>query len=94
MASLKRACLLAAVLTIATAPGWAQQAAPALSGFDQFAAEQAANNSKSGARQRPAETIPVPTNEVSPAVQALIANPFPPHMNANPQNAAEWKQRG
>jgi acetyl esterase/lipase len=79
--------------------GRAQQPAQQLEGttlkgegdFNAFAAQQAANNNKPGPRQRPAETMPVPTEGVSPAVQALIATPFPPHMNAEPKNAAEWK---
>jgi monoterpene epsilon-lactone hydrolase len=93
---LPRLYLLAAVLSATAAPLCAQQAVPAQTGqpsaFDQFAAEQASQNSQPGPRRRPAETIPVPTEEVSPAVQALIAGPFPPHMNANPTNAAEWKE--
>jgi monoterpene epsilon-lactone hydrolase len=99
MSSLVRLCLIAFVATSAASISMAQQPAQQLQGtapkgegdFNAFAAQQAANNNKPGPRQRPAETIPVPTDEVSPAVQGLIAAPFPPHMNAEPKNAAEWK---
>ncbi len=96
--STSRAYLLTAVLwTLAAPPLWAQQPAPAAppaaggSAFDRFAAQQGAANAKPGERHRPAETIPVPTEGVSPQAQALIAAPFPAHMNADPKNAAEWK---
>lgn len=42
-------------------------------------------------RQVPARTIPVPSAEVSPQMQAAIAQPFPPTWNADPRDAAEWK---
>ncbi len=60
--------------------------------FDQLARTQAAENSKPGIRHAPARDIAVPTYEVSPEAQALIGGPYPPHMNADPQNAAEWKE--
>ena len=82
-----RAAMLATALSLAlTAPGWAE--AP---GYAQLAAAEAAANSHSGPRSSPAHVIPVPTNEVSPQLQALISAPFPPHMDANPQNADEWR---
>jgi acetyl esterase/lipase len=101
--SLLRLCLIAVVATSASSISHAQPAqqlqgttlqGTTLKGegdFNAFAAQQAGNNGKPGPRQRPAETIPVPTEGVSAAVQALIATPFPPHMNAEPKNAAEWK---
>jgi epsilon-lactone hydrolase len=99
--SLSRLTLLSFALSVATlAPLWAQQpapgsapvSAPASARFDQLAGPQAAENSKPGARHVPVRDIPVPTQEVSPELQALIAAPYPPHMNADPKNAAEWKE--
>src|SRR5262245_2400116 len=60
-------------------------------GYDQTAASAAAQNSQPGPRHTQPQTIPVPTDEVSPEMRKMIAAPFPPHMNAAPKNAAEWK---
>lgn len=99
--SLSRLSLLSfAVSVAAAAPLWAQQPAPGPASvsapptvrFDQLARTQAAENSKPGIRHAPARDIAVPTYEVSPEAQALIGGPYPPHMNADPQNAAEWKE--
>lgn len=95
--TLHRYCLLSFALSVASAvPIQAQQPAPASasasSQFNQLAGPQAAENSKPGARHAPARAIPVPTEEVSPEAQALIAGPYPAHMNADPKNAAEWKE--
>jgi monoterpene epsilon-lactone hydrolase len=84
----QRIAVLSLVLAIAAAPPlWAQPA-----GFDQTVAAQATANSQPGPRKTPPHAIPVPKDEVSPQVQALITNPYPPHMNADPKNAAEWKE--
>jgi monoterpene epsilon-lactone hydrolase len=55
------------------------------------AAAQATANAQPGARRSPAQTSPVPLDEVSPQMQALIAAPYPSHFNAAPKDAAEWK---
>src|SRR5258706_3905059 len=78
-----------ALALLFAAPGVLAQSPP---GYDQTAASAAAQNSQPGARHTPALTIPVPTDEVSPEMQKMIAGPFPPHMNAAPKNAAEWKE--
>ncbi|AMJ62129.1 alpha/beta hydrolase [Bosea sp. PAMC 26642] len=72
---------------------WAQ-AAPVQQPAPQpgFAAEQAAANAAAGPRKTPPRSFPVPTDEVSPEMQKLIAGPFPPHMDAAPKSAAEWKE--
>ncbi len=88
----KLAILLAPVLLglpFAT-PGQAQRAAPV--GYEQTAAAEAASNTAVGVRNTPAKSFPVPTNEVSANVQALIGAPFPPHMDANPKTSAEWHE--
>src|SRR5580765_8844273 len=56
------------------------------------AAAQAAANAQPGARRSPAHISPAPGNEVSPQMQAMIAAPYPPHFNADPKDAAEWKE--
>ena len=61
-------------------------------GYGELAANQAAQNAQAGARRTPAHVSPVPTEEVSPQAQALIAAPYPPHFNADPKTAAEWKE--
>jgi len=44
-----------------------------------------------GERKAPARDVPVPTAEVSPAMQALIGAPLQPVWNTHPKDAAEWK---
>jgi hypothetical protein len=94
--SLFRASFVPVVLCFAFAPSlparqaFAQQLAPP-QGYDQLATDEAAANAQPGPRKTPARTIPIPTEEVSPELKALIALPFPPHMNAAPKDAAEWK---
>lgn len=39
----------------------------------------------------PAKTLTVPKEEVSPQMQAVIGQAYSPTWNANPRNAAEWK---
>ena len=63
---------------------------PLRPGFETLAAEQAAKNIAPGARSLPARSFAPPTEEVSPGLQALIAGPYPPHMNAAPKDAAAW----
>src|SRR5262249_12640899 len=60
-------------------------------GYNELAATQAAANLQPGARKSPVHTIPLPTNEVSAELQKLIGSPYPPHFNADPQTAQEWK---
>jgi len=61
-------------------------------GYPDTAAAQAAANAQPGARRSPAHISPAPSNEVSPQMQAMIAAPYPPHFNADPKDAAEWKE--
>ena len=44
-----------------------------------------------GVRQLPARDVPVPSADVSPAMQALIGAPLPPIWNDHPKDAAAWK---
>ena len=60
--------------------------------YDQLARDEAAANARPGPRTRPTQTFQVPEQEVSPQLRAMIAGPFPPHMNADPKNAAEWHE--
>jgi acetyl esterase/lipase len=88
MLDVARARLVALFLTLAvlTVPLAAQPA-----GYSELAAAQAAANGQPGARKSPAHTSPVPTDEVSAEEQKLIGNPYPPHFNADPMTAQEWK---
>src|SRR5260221_4255879 len=61
-------------------------------GYPATAAAQAAANAQPGARRSPAHISPAPSNEVSSQMQAMIAAPYPPHFNADPKDAAEWKE--
>ncbi|WP_342361623.1 alpha/beta hydrolase [Terrarubrum flagellatum] len=60
-------------------------------GYALKATAQAEANAKPGARNSPAQTSPTPTDDVSPQLQTLISGPYPPHFNADPKNAEEWK---
>jgi len=68
------------------------QPAATPSTYEQTAASQGAANKEAGPRSFPAHSAPVPTNEVSPEMQKMIAAPYPPHFNADPKDAAEWKE--
>ncbi|QNK68797.1 alpha/beta hydrolase [Variovorax sp. PAMC26660] len=59
--------------------------------YAEKAAAQATANAQPGARRSPAQVSPVPTNEVSPQMQALIGGGYPGHFNAAPKDTAEWK---
>jgi acetyl esterase/lipase len=91
-----RITFLGTALTIALAHSpLAQQPAATVSpapGFEQLVAPEMAANSKPGPRQVPARRIPVPSDEISPQLRAMIEAPYPPHMNADPKSAAEWKE--
>ena len=80
-----------AMLTVALLLGGPALAQPAPA-YDQLARDEAAANARPGPRTRPAQTFPVPEQEVSPQLRAMIAGPFPPHMNADPKNAVEWHE--
>ena len=89
MLDVDRARLVALSFTLAavlTAPLAAQPA-----GYNELAPAQAAANAQPGARKSPAHTSPVPTDEVSAEAQKLIGSPYPPHFNADPKTAQEWK---
>ena len=74
-------------MAVAWIPAQAQTAA-----YADTAATQGIANARPGPRHTPGQIIPVPTIEVSPQLQALIAGPYPPFFNADPKDAAEWKE--
>lgn len=76
----------AALLTLSV-QGWAQQPS-----YEQLAAAEAAANSSPGPRTSPGRVIPVPSDEISPGLRAMIAAPFPPHMNADPKSPEAWRE--
>src|SRR4249919_1341719 len=45
-----------------------------------------------GERKSPARDIPLPSADVSPALQALIGAPLQPIWNDHPKDAAAWKK--
>jgi epsilon-lactone hydrolase len=57
-------------------------------------ASQAAGNATAGDRVSPAKVIPVPTEDVSPQLLALIKAPYPPSLTADPKTPEEWKAFG
>jgi epsilon-lactone hydrolase len=89
MLTVGRARLVAAPFILAAL--FAMPVAAQLAGYNELAAAQAAANQQAGARKSPAHTILTPTDEVSAELQTLIGNPYPPHFNADPKTAQEWK---
>ncbi|HEY0525263.1 MAG TPA: alpha/beta hydrolase fold domain-containing protein, partial [Stellaceae bacterium] len=88
---------IAAMLAASSAAVVEAQPAPAAASpdagadFSQLEAAQNAANAKPGARMVPGRSIPVPAT-ASRQLQAAIAAPYRiPAWNANPANAAEWK---
>ena len=81
------ALLLFGLISTAVVPLAAQPA-----DYEQTATTESAANAKPGPRQAPARVIPVPTEEVSSQVQALISAPYQPIFNAHPKDAAAWKE--
>jgi epsilon-lactone hydrolase len=64
---------------------------PANGMYSELAAKQGVANAQAGVRQVPAKTLAVPTVEVSPQVQGLIAGPYNPFFGSIPQTSGEWK---
>jgi acetyl esterase/lipase len=79
------------LFSLAVGALWAAAAWSQPAGCCELAAFQAAANATPGVRQSPAHATPNPENEVSLQTQAMIGAPDPPHFNADPKNAAEWK---
>jgi len=89
-----RFALLSLALSLAVAcSSQSEQASTAdqAAGYDRLATTQAAANAQPGPRSVPAHVAPVPTSEVSPELQKLIAAPYSPVFNADPKDAAAWK---
>ena len=59
--------------------------------YNATASAQAAANAKPGMRHIPPRDIPVPSNEVSLAEQAIIGAPYGRIFNAHPKDAEQWK---
>ncbi|HEY1454585.1 MAG TPA: alpha/beta hydrolase [Roseiarcus sp.] len=89
----RRLCLaLALAAAIAALPARPASAPGASEDFEAIAAAQAVANAKPGPRTTPGMVIPVPTADVSPEMQAIIAAPYGPFRDA-PGTAAEWKRK-
>lgn len=88
--SLGAAWLVAATLAAAPCPALAQ--APAADpAWDVLAGAQTRANASPGPRQVPARTLPVPTADVSPGKQAVIAAPYAGNWDTHPRDGAEWR---
>lgn len=57
-----------------------------------FIAVSGTGFAQEGTRKAPARDIPVPTAEVSPAMQAVIGAPLQATWNTHPKDAAAWKE--
>ena len=79
------------VLAVAAALAGCAQS-PRAPTYEELAATQGAANTQAGVRRSPSHATPTPVNEVSPQMQALIGAPYPPHFNAAPKNAVEWRE--
>jgi len=86
-------CLRASMMTLALSAMLAMPLAAQDAGksWSDLAAAQTETNSRPGPRQAPARSFPVPKEDVSPQQQAVIAGPYVPYWNADPKNAAEWR---
>lgn len=82
--------LLAAPLLVAWATSAAAQE-PSGKSWNDLATAQTEANRQAGARQVPPRALPVPKEGVSLQEQAVIAGAYVPYWNADPRNAAEWK---
>ena len=63
----------------------------AFADYNATASAQAAANAKPGMRHIPPRDIPVPSNEVSLAEQAIIGASYGRIFNAHPKDAEQWK---
>ncbi len=59
--------------------------------FASLAEAQIAANSTPGLRHLPARDVPVPTEDVSPSMQAIIGRHYDAGFRLHPKDAAEWK---
>jgi acetyl esterase/lipase len=60
--------------------------------YDDLARSEGAANAEAGKRVAPEKSIGNPSDDVSPAMQAMIGAPYPQHFNADPKTPAEWKE--
>jgi epsilon-lactone hydrolase len=60
--------------------------------YDELARQEASANAQNGQRVAPLKSMPSPSNDVSPEMQAMVGAPYPPHFNADPKTSAEWKE--
>jgi epsilon-lactone hydrolase len=84
--------ILAMSMTLAIGATLATAAAQTAGSYDELAKSEAAANAENGKRVAPAKTMGNPADEVSPEMEAIIGAPYPPHFNADPKTAAEWKE--
>jgi monoterpene epsilon-lactone hydrolase len=86
---MRRSCLAVAAISIASVVATHAQTSTS---YDELARSEAAANAEQGKRVAPEKSIGNPSDDVSPAMQAMIGAPYPPHFNADPKTPAEWKE--
>ncbi|MBR1207640.1 MULTISPECIES: alpha/beta hydrolase [unclassified Bradyrhizobium] len=84
--------LLSISLAVALAASSATAHAQTAPSYDELAKREAAANAEDGKRVAPLKSIGNPSSDVSPEMQAMIGEPYPPHFNADPKTPAEWKE--
>jgi monoterpene epsilon-lactone hydrolase len=88
---MRRSYLVIVAVGLASVIATATHAQTATS-YDELAKSEAAANAEQGKRVAPEKSIGNPSDDVSPAMQAMIGAPYPPHFNADPKTPAEWKE--
>jgi monoterpene epsilon-lactone hydrolase len=88
---MRRSCLAVVAISIAAMITAASHAQTTTS-YDELAKSEAAANGEAGKRVEPAKSIGNPSEDVSPAMQAMIGAPYPPFFNADPKTPAEWRE--
>jgi epsilon-lactone hydrolase len=89
---MRRAHLAVVSVSLALMIAGANSHAQTTTSYDELAKSEATANAENGKRVAPQKSIGNPTDDVSPAMQAMIGAPYPPHFNADPKTPAEWKE--
>src|ERR1700761_8710127 len=88
---MRRTCIAIAAISFASLIATATYAQTTPS-YDELAKSEGAANAEAGKRVAPEKSIGNPSDDVSPAMQAMIGAPYPSHFNADPKTPAEWKE--
>src|ERR1700760_3577657 len=88
---MRRTCIAIAAISFASLIATATYAQTTPS-YDELAKSEGAANAEAGKRVAPEKSSGNPSDDVSPAMQAMIGAPYPSHFNADPKTPAEWKE--